>query len=300
MLRARGIEDSAAHRGQHRREDARDRAVADEADHAPAEFAESVLQRGRGRPRRRRAKPRRVAEGGAASRASAAARVRRPRAELVPGRLQTAMPRAAAAARSIVFTPVADLLDQPQARRGGDRRGGDGRQHVPDHVGLRHRRRGIRPAGQRSSRAFPRQRARRAEPASAGPGGVVEQRCSRLEALGLSRCHAIGRARRRRRSVRPGRALPRSRSASFHFAMRSLRANEPTLSWPSPQPTARWTMVVSSVSPERAETMPREAARPRRRPRLRRLGQRAALVRLEQHRVRRPGRRRLRARARRR
>ena len=46
------------------------------------------------------------------------------------------------------------------------------------------------------------------------------------------------------------------RSASFHFAMRSPRANEPTLSWPVPQPTARWTIVVSSVSPERAETMP--------------------------------------------
>ena len=29
------------------------------------------------------------------------------------------------------------------------------------------------------------------------------------------------------------------RSASFHFAIRSERANEPTFSWPAPQPTAR-------------------------------------------------------------
>ena len=45
------------------------------------------------------------------------------------------------------------------------------------------------------------------------------------------------------------------RSASFHFAMRSERAKEPTLSWPAPQPTARCTIVTSSVSPERAETI---------------------------------------------
>ncbi len=45
------------------------------------------------------------------------------------------------------------------------------------------------------------------------------------------------------------------RRASFHLAIRSERANEPTLIWPASQPTARWTMVTSSVSPERAETM---------------------------------------------
>src|SRR3974390_2559690 len=43
------------------------------------------------------------------------------------------------------------------------------------------------------------------------------------------------------------------RKASFHCAMRSERAKEPTLSWPASQPTARCTMVMSSVSPERAE-----------------------------------------------
>ena len=45
------------------------------------------------------------------------------------------------------------------------------------------------------------------------------------------------------------------RSTSFHFAIRSERANEPTLSWPAPQPTARWAIDMSSVSPERAETI---------------------------------------------
>ena len=46
------------------------------------------------------------------------------------------------------------------------------------------------------------------------------------------------------------------RKASFHLAIRSLRAKEPTLSCPTPQPTARCTIVTSSVSPDRAETMP--------------------------------------------
>ncbi len=50
------------------------------------------------------------------------------------------------------------------------------------------------------------------------------------------------------------------RSASFHFAIRSERAKEPTLSWSAPQPTARWTIDTSSLSPERAETMARHPA----------------------------------------
>ena len=45
------------------------------------------------------------------------------------------------------------------------------------------------------------------------------------------------------------------RSASFHLAMRSDRENDPTLSCAAFQPTARCTIVTSSVSPERAETM---------------------------------------------
>ena len=45
------------------------------------------------------------------------------------------------------------------------------------------------------------------------------------------------------------------RNASFHLAIRSLRANEPTLSCPTDQPIARCTMLTSSVSPERAETI---------------------------------------------
>ena len=53
------------------------------------------------------------------------------------------------------------------------------------------------------------------------------------------------------------------RSASFHLAIRSERANEPTLSCPAPQPIARWTIEMSSVSPERAETI---VPKPERRP----------------------------------
>ena len=73
------------------------------------------------------------------------------------------------------------------------------------------------------------------------------------------------------------------RSTSFHFAMRSERVNEPTLSWPASQPTARCAMVTSSVSPERADTMVRE---PRLLGGVERglgLGDRAGLVRLDQH-----------------
>lgn len=50
------------------------------------------------------------------------------------------------------------------------------------------------------------------------------------------------------------------RMASFHLAMRSERAKEPTFRPGARQPTARWTMVTSSVSPERAETMPPKPA----------------------------------------
>ena len=45
------------------------------------------------------------------------------------------------------------------------------------------------------------------------------------------------------------------RRASFHLAMRSPRANEPTFNCPVCQPIAKCTIVVSSVSPERADTI---------------------------------------------
>lgn len=41
------------------------------------------------------------------------------------------------------------------------------------------------------------------------------------------------------------------RRSSLYFATRSERDMEPVLIWPVPSPTARWAMVVSSVSPER-------------------------------------------------
>ena len=73
------------------------------------------------------------------------------------------------------------------------------------------------------------------------------------------------------------------RSTSFHFAIRSERENEPTLNWPASQPTARWAMVTSSLSPERAETMvPKPAALPASSGGSR-LGDRAGLVRLDEH-----------------
>ena len=50
--------------------------------------------------------------------------------------------------------------------------------------------------------------------------------------------------------------LSSTRSASFHFAMRSDRAKDPTFNCPTPHPMARCTMVTSSVSPDRALTMP--------------------------------------------
>ena len=80
------------------------------------------------------------------------------------------------------------------------------------------------------------------------------------------------------------------RSTSFHFAIRSERANEPTLSWPAFQPTARWAIATSSVSPDRAETIvPKPAALPASSAALASVT-RAGLVRLDQHRVAGPGR----------
>ena len=56
---------------------------------------------------------------------------------------------------------------------------------------------------------------------------------------------------------------PRERSmriTSFHFAIRSPRANDPTLSWPALVATARCEMNASSVSPLRADTTARQPA----------------------------------------
>ena len=88
---------------------------------------------------------------------------------------------------------------------------------------------------------------------------------------------------RQRRASREARRAPSAssmRSTSFHFAMRSPRANEPTLSWPAFQPTARCAIETSSVSPERADTIVRESGALAGVERGARLGQRAGLVRL--------------------
>src|SRR5690606_20446879 len=55
-------------------------------------------------------------------------------------------------------------------------------------------------------------------------------------------------------SAPPEGSVSASRRPSSHLAIRSERVNEPTFSCWTPPPTARWTMVTSSVSPERAET----------------------------------------------
>src|SRR6185312_541091 len=68
--------------------------------------------------------------------------------------------------------------------------------------------------------------------------------------VGLRSSHWSG-VRPAKRARRP--RASSMRSASFHFAMRSERAKEPTLSCGTPHPIARWTMVTSSLSPDRAE-----------------------------------------------
>ena len=41
------------------------------------------------------------------------------------------------------------------------------------------------------------------------------------------------------------------RNNSLYLATRSVRDSDPVLIWPQPRPTAKWLIVVSSVSPER-------------------------------------------------
>ena len=106
-----------------------------------------------------------------------------------------------------------------------------------------------------------------------------------VSARGRARRHS---ARERASAARPANAplAPNAssmRSASFHFAIRSERANEPTLSCPAFQPTARCTIDTSSVSPERADTIVREARGARRRERGERFRHRARLVGLDEH-----------------
>ena len=70
-----------------------------------------------------------------------------------------------------------------------------------------------------------------------------------------------GRAYRENASAAPPANFARAPNASsirrisFHLAVRSPRAIEPTLSCPAFQPTARCAIVTSSDSPERAETI---------------------------------------------
>ena len=69
-------------------------------------------------------------------------------------------------------------------------------------------------------------------------------------------------SRFRVRTVGPARARePRSssiRNSRLYLASRSERATEPILIWPAAVATARSAIVVSSVSPDRAETTVRK------------------------------------------
>src|SRR6185312_15723358 len=142
----------------------------------------------------------------------------------------------------------ADLLDQPQPRRRGDHRRRAALQHVPQHVAVRQQ-----PVQRRTvalgADGDRQPRDRRKPSGQVGTGGGVEDDLHARDRP--STAPPAKRARAPRASS--------TRNASFHFAMRSPRVKLPTLSCPAPQPTARCTIVVSSVSPDRADTM---AAKP--------------------------------------
>ena len=152
-------------------------------------------------------------------------------AVLVPGMLQTAMPRARAAARSMVLRPTpifwirrsrgaaSMTAPSPAAGRGTEPRRRRSR--------ARASRRRARPPGTNLTLG---RRPRPAGCASHGPAGEVEHRLHAWRPTGTGRG--------------PGKAKPVAsaspmRSPSFHLAMRSERAKEPTLSCWTPQPTAR-------------------------------------------------------------
>ena len=76
------------------------------------------------------------------------------------------------------------------------------------------------------------------------------------------------------------------RSSWLYLATRSERAGAPDLIWPQLVATARSAIVTSSVSPERCDITERYDGASRARHRFERLGERADLVDLDQHRVR--------------
>ena len=75
------------------------------------------------------------------------------------------------------------------------------------------------------------------------------------------------------------------RSSWLYFAVRSVRLALPVLICPAPVATARSAMNVSSVSPERCEMIDAVRAALGELDALERLGERADLVHLDQHRV---------------
>ena len=104
--------------------------------------------------------------------------------------------------------------------------------------------------------------------------------------------HAACRHQRAARERAPGRGTRRRRrdassmrSSWLYFATRSLRAGAPVLIWPQFVATARSAIVASSVSPLRCDMTDVYAARLASVDRVERLGERADLVDLHEHRV---------------
>src|SRR5262249_1695213 len=143
-----------------------------------------------------------------------------------------------------------DLLDELESRRTGDDLRRNRLQEVQQHFGGAHVRRERDPVCLIDDEDLqPLGRGCRELRSKPGTRAILQDR---FHAPLLLR--NIGRASRpANRAFAPSDSS--MRNPSFHFAVRSERAKDPTLSCPQFQPTARCTMVTSSVSPERAETM---------------------------------------------
>jgi hypothetical protein len=134
-------------------------------------------------------------------------------------------------------------LKMPVLAVGGGREEARGRGSEPEALVEDDRRR-------RHGRDRRRQRPLRSRGAARGTGGaaaaplresLIAPPRTRPGGTGARRVPSAAASAERGRAAKRARAPSRSstRTASFHFAMRSPRANDPTLSWPELQPTAR-------------------------------------------------------------
>src|SRR5215469_8170327 len=237
------IKYAGANRLKHRHEAARDRAKANEADCSPRQLAQLVRQFGIELP----------ASAGARQPVefshSAERRQDQQQRHFGDGmrvRSRHVADRDAPGAGGVEvdrIDPDPDLLDQLEPLRRLDDGGRHRLQHMQKNFGVRHF------APECILVRFVDDDRREIERGNslpkAGAGAVLQYRLHRGR-------HPA------KEAARPSAAS--MRRPSFHLASRSERANDPTLSWPASQPTARWTIVTSSVSPERAETTVRQPA----------------------------------------